>query len=137
LDSDEPAEEDNMTGIDEKGQYIPETLETLYPGETPIVDELVTEDLADIYNQFQNEDEPGDEFEKIVDHAFTDGILLFSSSESKRNVVSVDGSYGSSGGCDGSYGSSGCWDGAVHQVVEMVHMVHQVVEMVLYGSSGC
>jgi hypothetical protein len=78
LDSDEPAEEDNsIPRIDEKGQYIPETLETLYPGETPIVDELVTEDLADIYNQFQTEDEPGDEFEKVVDHAFTDGILLF------------------------------------------------------------
>jgi hypothetical protein len=49
----------------------------LYPGETPIVDELATEDLTDIYNQFQNEDEPEDEFEKIVDHSFNQGVLTF------------------------------------------------------------
>jgi hypothetical protein len=48
---------------------------TLYPGETPIVDELNNEDLDDIYNQFQIEDDKSDfEFERIVDHQWKDGI---------------------------------------------------------------
>jgi hypothetical protein len=58
-----------------KGQYIRDSLETLYPGETPIVDEIPTDDLTDIYSQFQNEDTPGDKFERIIDHGFRDGTL--------------------------------------------------------------
>jgi hypothetical protein len=49
----------------------------LYPGETPIVDEIETDDLTDIYNQFQHEDAPDDEFNKIVDHGFHQGVLTF------------------------------------------------------------
>jgi hypothetical protein len=47
------------------------------PDKTPIIDEIETEDLTGLYNQFQNEDEPGDEFDKIVDHSFEDGVLTF------------------------------------------------------------
>ena len=49
----------------------------LYPGETPIMEEISDEDLSDIYNQFQVEDDSDYEFEKIVDHKWKDGILIF------------------------------------------------------------
>jgi hypothetical protein len=48
----------------------------LYPGEDPISEELSDEDLSDIYNQFQVEDDSAYEFEKIVDHKWSDGILI-------------------------------------------------------------
>jgi hypothetical protein len=56
---------------------------TLYPGETPIVDEVEIDDLTDIYNQFQNENEPGNEIDKIVDHSFLQGVLTFTADNNK------------------------------------------------------
>ena len=51
--------------------------EALYPGENPIRENISDEDLSDIYNQFQVEDDSDYEFEKIVDHKWSDGILIF------------------------------------------------------------
>jgi hypothetical protein len=34
------------------------------------------EDLTGIYSQFENEEDPGNQFKKIVDHRFNDGKLL-------------------------------------------------------------
>eukprot|EP00980_Cylindrotheca_fusiformis_P010182 scaffold2267_cov92-Cylindrotheca_fusiformis.AAC.1 len=61
---------------DQDNVQMGEDLEALYPGEQPILDEILNDDLTDMYNQFQIEDDPDDRFDKIVDHKFTNGSLV-------------------------------------------------------------
>ena len=73
----QPTADDDHASADDDSQNDMEDIATSYPHETPIVDETEDEDLTDIYNQFQIEDEVDDEFDKIVDHKFENGILIF------------------------------------------------------------